>query len=105
MGVKWGLDPVKLADMINTATGTCWPSLVNNPVPGVVEGAPAGKGYEGGFGTSLMLKDLKLALVAAEEADVSPYLGERARELYTAVSEDSDCKGKDFSVVYKYLQK
>jgi 3-hydroxyisobutyrate dehydrogenase len=103
MGVKWGLDPVKLADMINTATGTCWPSLVNNPVPGVVEGAPASKDYEGGFGTSLMLKDLKLALVAAEEADVSPYLGERARELYTAVSEDSNCKGKDFSVVYRYL--
>jgi 3-hydroxyisobutyrate dehydrogenase len=91
--------------MINTATGRCWPSEINNPHPGVIEGAPAGKGYEGGFGTALMLKDLKLALVAAEEAEVSPYLGERARELYTAVSEDSECKGKDFSVVYKYLQK
>lgn len=103
MGVKWGLDPAKLADMINTATGKCWPSEVNNPVPGVIEGAPAGKGYDGGFGTALMLKDLKLALKAAEEADVSPYLGERARELYTAVDADSNCKGKDFSVVYRYL--
>jgi len=103
MGVKWGLDPAKLADMINTATGKCWPSEINNPVPGVIEGAPASKGYEGGFGTSLMLKDLKLALKAAEEADVSPFLGERARELYTAVSEDNSCKGKDFSVVFKYL--
>ena len=103
MGVKWGLDPAKLADMINTATGKCWPSEINNPVPGVIEGAPAGKGYEGGFGTALMLKDLKLALKAAEEADVSPFLGERARELYTAVSEDTNCKGKDFSVVYRFL--
>jgi 3-hydroxyisobutyrate dehydrogenase len=103
MGIKWGLDPAKLADMINTATGKCWPSEVNNPAPGVIEGAPAGRGYEGGFGTALMLKDLKLALKAAEEADVSPFLGEKARELYTAVDADAKCKGKDFSVVYRYL--
>jgi len=103
MGIKWGLDPAKLADMINTATGKCWPSEVNNPAPGVVEGAPAGRDYEGGFGTALMLKDLKLALKAAEEADVSPFLGDKARELYAAVDADANCKGKDFSVVYRYL--
>ena len=103
MGIKWGLDPAKLADMINTATGKCWPSEVNNPAPGVVEGAPASRDYEGGFGTALMLKDLKLALKAAEEADVSPFLGDKARELYTAVDADAKCKGKDFSVVYRYL--
>jgi 3-hydroxyisobutyrate dehydrogenase len=103
MGVKWGLDPKKLTDMINTATGACWPSLINGPVPNVSPDTPSSHDYEGGFGTALMLKDLKLALAAAEEADVSPYLGERARELYTAVSEDSRCKGKDFSVVYRYL--
>lgn len=103
MGVKWGLDPTKLADMINTATGKCWPSEVNNPVPGVIEGAPAGKDYEGGFGTALMLKDLKLALKAAEEANVAPYLGEKAREIYAATAADEKCKGRDFSVVYRYL--
>jgi 3-hydroxyisobutyrate dehydrogenase-like beta-hydroxyacid dehydrogenase len=85
MGVKWGL------------------SEINVPIPNVNPDTPSSRDYEGGFGTTLMLKDLKLALVAAEEADVSPYLGERARELYTAVSEDSKCKGKDFSVVYRYL--
>lgn len=90
MGVKWGLDPVKLTDMINTATGACWPSLINTPVPNVNPDTPSSRDYEGGFGTALMLKDLKLALVAAEEADVSPYLGEWARELYTAVSEDNE---------------
>lgn len=103
MGVQWGLDAVKLADMINTATGKCWPSEVNNPVPGVIEGSPASKGYEGGFGTALMLKDLKLALKAAEEASVKPYLGEHAAKIYADVETKSDCKGKDFSVVYRYL--
>lgn len=103
MGVKWGLDPSKLADMINTATGKCWPSEVNNPVPGVIAGAPASNNYEGGFGTSLMLKDLKLALQAAAEADLVPQLGAYAKEIYTAVDASEDCKGKDFSVVYRYI--
>jgi 3-hydroxyisobutyrate dehydrogenase len=103
MGVKWGLDPAKLTDMINTATGKCWPSDANTPIPNVNPKTPSSRDYEGGFGTALMLKDLKLALKAAEEANVSPFLGEKARELYTAVTEDSKCKNRDFSVVYRYL--
>lgn len=103
MGVKWGLDPKTLADMMNTATGKCWPSEVNNPVPGVVDGAPASRDYSGGFGTRLMLKDLKLALQAGVEADIVPQLGAYAREIYTAVQADERCKDRDFSVVYRYI--
>ena len=103
MGVKWGLDPKTLADMINTATGKCWPSEVNNPVPGVVEGAPAGKDYQGGFGTALMLKDLNLALKAAAESDIVPRLGPYAKDMYAATTADERCKDRDFSVVYRYL--
>ncbi|OSS44196.1 hypothetical protein B5807_11207 [Epicoccum nigrum] len=103
MGIKWGLDPKALAGMINISTGKCWPSEVNNPVPGVVEGSPASRGYEGGFGVALANKDLKLALKAAAEADVKLALGEAARQLYEAAESAPDCKGKDFSVVYRYL--
>jgi len=103
MGIQWGLDPKALAGMINTSTGRCWPSEVNNPVPGVIEGSPASKGYEGGFGVSLMNKDLKLALKAANDAGIKLALGEPAKELYSAVEQDANCKGRDFSVVYRYL--
>lgn len=103
MGVRWGLDPTTLADMINSSTGRCWPSEVNNPVPGVVETSPASRGYEGGFGTSLMLKDLTLALQTAAESQIVPHLGIFAKDIYTAVEGDSQLKGKDFSVVYKYV--
>ncbi|GAB7362748.1 hypothetical protein MBLNU230_g3053t2 [Neophaeotheca triangularis] len=103
MGIRWGLDPAVLADMINTATGKCWPSEKNNPVPGVNPKAPASNGYAGGFGTALMLKDLKLALKSAAEADIVPQLGAYAKEIYTAVEGDGKCKGKDFSVVYRYI--
>jgi 3-hydroxyisobutyrate dehydrogenase-like beta-hydroxyacid dehydrogenase len=103
MGIQWGLDPKALAGMINISTGKCWPSEVNNPVPGVVEGSPASRGYEGGFGVALANKDLKLALKAAADANVKLALGEPARALYDEVEKAENCKGKDFSVVYRHL--
>lgn len=104
LGIKLGLDAKVLANVINVSTGKCWPSEVNNPVPGVVENAPAGRGYTGGFGVSLMAKDLKLAISAAELASAKLVLADSARDLYDSAEADEDCKGKDFSVVYKYLQ-
>lgn len=103
LGIKWGLDPKVLANIINVSTGKCWPSEVNNPVAGVVEGSPAGRGYSGGFGIALMKKDLNLAILAAQEAGAKLELGDRAKEVYEAACLDERFKGKDFSVVYKYL--
>ncbi|EAW06775.1 3-hydroxyisobutyrate dehydrogenase [Aspergillus clavatus NRRL 1] len=102
LGIRWGLDPKALAEMINTSTGRCWPMEVNNPVPGVVETAPASRGYEGGFGVSLMSKDLRLAITAAKESGTPLALAGKAREVYNAVEQEH--RGKDFSVVYKWLQ-
>ncbi|RYO73907.1 hypothetical protein DL764_011039 [Monosporascus ibericus] len=82
LGIRWGLEPKTLAGVINVSTGRCWPSEVNNPVKGVVENAPASRDYAGGFGISLMKKDLKLAIVAAEEAKARLALGTRAKEVY-----------------------
>ena len=101
LGIKWGLDPKVLANLINVSTGRCWPSEVNNPVKGVIEGAPASRDYSGGFGISLMKKDLTLAIMAAREAGAKLELGDRAREVYD--SAEKEYKGKDFSVVYRYL--
>lgn len=104
MGISWGLDPTALAGMINTSTGKCWPSEVNNPVPGVVPTAPASRGYEGGFGISLMKKDLRLAMESAKEFGVKTALGDTASRVYAEASEDERCKGRDFSVVYRWLE-
>lgn len=103
MGIQWGLDPKALAGMINISTGKCWPSEVNNPVPGVIEGAPASRGYEGGFGVTLANKDLKLAIKAAKEAKIKLALADTAQAFYDEVEQAENCKGRDFSVVYRYL--
>ncbi|KAL2121246.1 hypothetical protein VTJ04DRAFT_5273 [Mycothermus thermophilus] len=104
LGVKWGLDPKVLANVINVSTGRCWPSEVNNPVPGVVETAPANRDYAGGFGIGLMRKDLKLAMLAAKEAGAELPLAEKASEVYATAEADERCKGRDFSVVYRWLE-
>lgn len=103
LGMRWGLDAKTLAGVINASTGRCWPSEVNNPARGVVEGAPAGRDFAGGFGIGLMKKDLRLAMVAAGEAGAEMVLAERAFEVYEGAEAREDCRGRDFSVVYRYL--
>lgn len=103
LGVKWGLDPKVLASVINVSTGKCWPSEVNNPVPGVVEAAPASRDYAGGFGIGLMRKDLRLAILAAKEAGAQLPLAEKASRVYEDAEAEERCKGRDFSVVYRWL--
>ncbi|KAI9732342.1 MAG: hypothetical protein M1834_001549 [Cirrosporium novae-zelandiae] len=101
LGVRWGLEPKALADLINSSSGKCWSSEVNNPVPGILDNAPASDDYNGGFGVSLMKKDLILAMAAAEKAGAKLELAETARRVYEMV--EQEYKGKDFSVVYQYL--
>jgi 3-hydroxyisobutyrate dehydrogenase len=103
LGIKWGLDAKTLGNLINISTGKCWPSEVNNPVKGVVQGSPASRDYSGGFGISLMKKDLALAIKAAAEAGARLELGDRAKEVYDAAEQQENCKGRDFSVVYRYI--
>jgi len=104
LGMKWGLDARKLAGVINVSTGKCWPSEVNNPVKGVVETAPANRDYRGGFGISLMKKDLRLAMFAAKEAGAKMALADTAFAVYEDAEKLENCAGRDFSVVYRYLE-
>ena len=101
LGIKWGLDAQRLGELINSSSGRCWASEVNNPVKGVSQGSPAERGYEGGFGVKLMKKDLKLAIAAAEEVGARLELGDRALDVYDEVAAKEGVK--DFSVVYKWL--
>ena len=72
------------------------------PVPGVGPQSPADNGYQGGFATALMLKDLKLAMGAAQSVDADVPMGERAAELYQAFA-DAGQGGLDFSAIIKSL--
>ena len=102
LGMKLGLDPQKLGELINSSSGRCWSSEINNPVPGVSKGAPAERDYEGGFGVALMRKDLRLAMEAAEECGARLELGDKTKKVYEETEKREGAK--DFSVVYKWLR-
>lgn len=100
LGVAHGLDAGVLSQMMAVSTGRSWATEVCNPWPGVLENAPASRGYSGGFGNDLMLKDLGLAVEAAVAKGASIPLGELARNLYSINSQQGN-GGLDFSSVVK----
>ncbi|MEB5967015.1 3-hydroxyisobutyrate dehydrogenase [Comamonas testosteroni] len=104
LGVANGLDPKVLSEIMRRSSGGNWALEKYNPFPGVHENAPASKGYAGGFGTDLMLKDLGLAQDNATANRASTPLGGMARSIYAAHSL-SGHGGEDFSSIIKMLQK
>jgi 3-hydroxyisobutyrate dehydrogenase len=104
LGVAHGLDPNVLSQMMAVSTSRSWATEVCNPWPGVHANAPASRGYTGGFGNDLMLKDLGLAAEAAMGVDASIPLGELARNLY-AMNSRAGNGGLDFSSVVKLVAK
>lgn len=104
LGAALGIDSEVLAGVINSSTGRCWSSEVYNPWPGIVATAPASRGYTGGFGAELMLKDLGLATEAARQAHQPVVMGAVAQQLYQAMSLRGE-GGKDFSAIINSYRK
>jgi 3-hydroxyisobutyrate dehydrogenase len=104
LGASLGIDPKVLAGIINTSSGRCWSSDTYNPYPGVMDNVPASRGYTGGFGTDLMLKDLGLATDAAKQARQPVVLGAVAQQLYQTLSAQGS-GSKDFSAIINLFKK
>lgn len=99
---KLGLDPQTFYDISSKASGQSWSMTSYCPVPGVGPATPADNGYQGGFATALMLKDLKLAVEAAHGVDASVPMGSAAESLYQALA-NAGAGGLDFSAMIKFL--
>ena len=103
MAEKLGLDLQTFYDISSKASGQNWSMTSYCPVPGVGPTTPADNDYQGGFATALMLKDLKLAMEAAQSVSADVPMGLRAAELY----EKFDAAGKgglDFSAIIQTLK-
>ena len=103
MAQKLGLDPQTFFDISSKASGQCWSMTSYCPVPGVGPVTPADRDYEGGFAAALMLKDLRLAMEAAQSVDAYTPMGAHAEELYTRFAEALGGAGKDFSGIIKMI--
>jgi len=99
---KLGLDPQTFFDISSKASGQSWSMTSYCPVPGVGPETPADRDYEGGFAAALMLKDMRLAMEAAQEAGAYTPMGGEATELYERLV-DRGGGGKDFSALIKMI--
>ncbi len=100
---KLGLAPERFFEVASQSSGQCWSLTTYCPWPGPVATAPSNRNYEGGFLTSLMLKDLKLAQAAAAGAGASTPMGAQAEALY-ALFDGLGHGRKDFSAVLQMLR-
>lgn len=106
LGVRNGLDPAVLSEIMKKSSGDNWSLEKYNPCPGVMETVPASNNYQGGFMVKLMQKDLGLALEAASKSGAYTPLGSLASNLFgihsNAVDGNADL---DFSSIWRLLDK
>ncbi|XP_057971913.1 probable 3-hydroxyisobutyrate dehydrogenase, mitochondrial isoform X3 [Malania oleifera] len=72
-----------------------------NPVPGVMEGVPSSRDYDGGFASKLMAKDLSLAAASTEEVGLKCPLTSQALQIYMELCKEGH-ESKDFSCVFRH---
>ncbi len=99
LGVNNGLDPAVLSEVMKQSSGGNWALNVYNPYPGVMDGAPASRDYQGGFLVDLMTKDLGLAMDTAEQSRSAVPMGSLAKNLYRVHQQQHDAGGLDFSSI------
>ncbi len=97
-----GLEPQKLFDVSSTASAACWSLNTYCPVPGPVPTSPANKDYAPGFMTELMLKDMRLALDAANATGATVPLAALVTNFY-ALSQKAGNGKRDFSSIIEML--
>lgn len=99
---RLGLDAQTFYDISSVSSGQSWSMTSYCPVPGVGPDTPADHDYQGGFAAALMLKDLRLAMQAAEGAGATTPLGAHATALYEAFVATGH-GGTDFSGIIRTL--
>ena len=76
LGVKLGLDPAKMLDVINTSTGRSFSSDFKFPNQVLT------RNFEVGFTLDLMVKDLKIAMSMAEQESVPMFISGASFQLW-----------------------
>ncbi|WP_231758369.1 3-hydroxyisobutyrate dehydrogenase [Microbulbifer elongatus] len=105
LGVDNGMDPAVLSEIMGASSGGNWSLEKYNPYPGVMDGVPASRGYQGGFSVALMLKDLGLAMDTAAGSASSTPLGALAKNLYQLHGGDPINRALDFSSIQNLFRR
>jgi 3-hydroxyisobutyrate dehydrogenase len=99
----FGVDPKVVTDVISKSSGHTWIMEHMHPVAGLAPKAASTNGYQPGFMTDLMCKDLGLAVDAARGLRVPVFVAPAAQQLYRLASSHGLGR-KDFTSVYTLLK-
>ena len=102
---KLGLDREAMFDVVSTSSGYSWSMNAYCPAPGIGPQTPSDNDYIPGFSSDLMLKDLTLSQMAAEDVNADTPMGYLAMTLYKTFVEQEDGAGKDFSAMLPRFEK
>ena len=102
---KLGLDREAMFDVVSTSSGYSWSMNAYCPAPGIGPQTPSDNDYIPGFSSDLMLKDLTLSQIAAEDVNADTPMGYLAMILYKTFVEQEDGAGKDFSAMLPRFEK
>jgi 3-hydroxyisobutyrate dehydrogenase len=80
---KLGLDAQAFFDIASKSSGQCWSMTSYAPVAGLVPSAPSNRDFKDGFAGALMLKDVRLALEAAQGTQANIPMAIKAEEIYS----------------------
>jgi 3-hydroxyisobutyrate dehydrogenase-like beta-hydroxyacid dehydrogenase len=97
-GVKAGLDPAIMIDVINAGSGR------NSASQDKFPRAILPRTFDYGFTTGLMCKDLELCLEEVKEAGVPAPIAEVVRHLWSQVREEIG-SGEDFTTIAKWVER
>jgi 3-hydroxyisobutyrate dehydrogenase-like beta-hydroxyacid dehydrogenase len=97
MGVKAGLDPRQMIDIINAGSGR------NTATDGKFPRSILPRTFDYGFTNGHMYKDVKLCLEVAEEVGVPMWVGAAVRQLW-AYSASHNGADTDFTTVIKCIE-
>ena len=99
----FGVDPKVVTEVISKSSGHTWIMEHMHPVAGLAPKAASTNGYQPGFMTDLMCKDLGLAVDAARALRVPVFVAPAAQQLYRLASSHGLGR-KDFTSVYTLLK-
>jgi 3-hydroxyisobutyrate dehydrogenase len=104
MATKAGADLEKLHEVLTHSSGDCVAVRTRLPAEGVVPDSPASNGWQPGFMTDLMAKDLDLALAYAGRERTPLFTSGIVRQVLGAASQAGYGR-EDFSALAKVIRK
>ncbi|KAF2093587.1 3-hydroxyisobutyrate dehydrogenase, variant [Rhizodiscina lignyota] len=102
-GVKFGLDPKILANVINVSSGVSWNSLYMNPVAGVQPDASSTKGFKPGFTTELAKGVIDMAVQLMDEVGAKHVLANVTKDVYTRAVNNPKCAKQESRSTWRLI--